>query len=74
MKANSKALRVYNDKYKGQMEDIIHGMFGNKQRKGRKHPAADAMNWHLSQNIVWGGTENQHPHCDQAKAGGVHLR
>jgi hypothetical protein len=57
MKANSKALQVYNEKYKGQMEDIIRGMFGNSQRKGRQDPAGDPNNWHLSQNIVWGGTE-----------------
>ena len=44
-------------------------MFGHKQRRGKQHPAADPMNWHLSQNIVWGGTEHQHAHCDQAKAG-----
>ena len=69
MKANSKALRVYNDRYKGQMEDIIRGMFAHKQRRGKQHPAADPKNWHLSQNIVWGGTEHQHAHCDQAKAG-----
>ena len=69
MKANSQALRTYNEKYKGQMEDIIRGMFGGKKRKGKKHPAGDPMNWHMSQNIVWGGTEHQHPHCDQAKAG-----
>jgi hypothetical protein len=69
MKANSKALQVYNEKYKGQMEDIIRGMFGNSQRKGRQDPAGDPNNWHLSQNIVWGGIEHQHPHCDQGKAG-----
>jgi hypothetical protein len=69
MKANSKALQVYNEKYKGQMEDIIRGMFGKSQRKGRQDPAGDPNNWHLSQNIVWGGTEHQHPHCDQGKAG-----
>jgi hypothetical protein len=62
MKANSLALKTYNDKYKGQMDDIVRGMFGNKQRKGRQHPAADPNNWHMSQNIVWGGTEHQHPH------------
>ena len=69
LKANSKALQVYNEKYKGQMEDIIRGMFGSKQRRGRQHPAADPNHWHLSQTIVWGGTEHQHPHCDLAKAG-----
>ena len=69
MKANSKALKVYNDKYVGQMEDIIKALFAKEALKSGRNPAADPNNWHMSQNIVWGGTEHQHPHCDQAKAG-----
>jgi hypothetical protein len=68
MAGKTKALAAYNDKYKGQMEDIIKGMFANERLSNGVDPA-NPDNWHLAQNIVWGGTGHQHPHCDQGKAG-----
>ncbi len=52
-----------------QMEDIIKALFAKETLKSGRNPAADPNNWHMSQNIVWGGTEHQHSHCDQTKAG-----
>jgi hypothetical protein len=68
MAAKSKALAAYNEKYAGQMEDIVRGMFANERMSNGCDPA-DPSNWHMAQNIVWGGTGHQHPHCDQGKAG-----
>ena len=68
MRQKSKALEAYNEKYIGQMRDIIKGMFANEKQKPGYEPA-NPDNWHMSQNIVWGGTGHQHPHCDQGKAG-----
>jgi hypothetical protein len=68
MAPKSKALAAYNEKYAGQMRDIITGMFANEV----KTPGCDPSNpnsWRLAQNVVWGGTGHQHPHCDQGKAG-----
>jgi hypothetical protein len=64
----SQALTHYNEKYIGQMRDIITGMFAEETPKLGYEPA-NPDNWHMSQNIVWGGTGHQHPHCDQGKAG-----
>ncbi len=50
------------------MRDIIKGMFAEEAAKLGYDPA-NPDNWHMSQNIVWGGTGHQHPHCDQGKAG-----
>jgi hypothetical protein len=68
MAGKTKALAAYNERYKGQMEDIIKGMFVNERLSNGVDPA-NPDNWHLAQNIVWGGAGHQHPHCDQGKAG-----
>ena len=72
MKFGTPAYNRYQDKYKGQAEDIIKGMFAKHVRKGKKHPAADPKNWIIQQNVVVGGVDHQHPHCDQGKAGSYH--
>jgi hypothetical protein len=64
----SKALAAYNDRYVGQMRDIITGMFANEPKTNGCDPA-NPHNWRLGQNVVWGGTGHQHPHCDQGKIG-----
>jgi hypothetical protein len=52
------------------MGDIIQKLFASKKTgKNRYNPAADPLNWNMTQNIVIGGDNHQHPHCDQAKAG-----
>jgi hypothetical protein len=68
MAPKSKALAAYNEKYVGQMRDIIKGMFANEPRTNGCEPA-NPDNWRLGQNVVWGGTGHQHPHCDQGKIG-----
>jgi len=66
--AKTKALDYYNEKYIGQMRDIIKGMFA-KENSSPGFDPANPDNWHMAQNVVWGGTGHQHPHCDQGKAG-----
>ena len=68
MATKSKALEAYNEKYIGQMRDIIKGMFAKEKPRPGFDPA-NPDNWHMAQNVVWGGTGHQHPHCDQGKAG-----
>jgi hypothetical protein len=68
MSQKTQAFTAYNEKYMGQMRDIIKGMFANERLSNGSDPA-NPDNWHMSQNIVWGGTSHQHPHCDQGKAG-----
>ncbi len=48
MKANSLALKMYNDKYNGQMEDIIRGMFGNKQQITKRKTASCSRSQELA--------------------------
>jgi hypothetical protein len=64
----SKALTMYNEKYMGQMRNIIAGMFAKEMKRNGCDPA-NPDNWSMAQNVVWGGTGHQHPHCDQEKAG-----
>ena len=63
--------KAYNKIYAGQMDDIITKVFANPntKKKNRYNAAADPHNWNMTQNIVLGGVNHQHPHCDQAKAG-----
>ncbi len=61
-------MRTTSDKYGGQMRDIIKGMFANEPKTNGCDPA-NPDNWRLTQNVVWGGTGHQHPHCDQGKIG-----
>jgi hypothetical protein len=62
--------KAYNAMYSGQMEDIIQKLFASKKTgKNRYNPAADPHNWNMTQNIVTGVVNHQHPHCDQGKAG-----
>jgi hypothetical protein len=72
LKPNSSGLKAYNDHYIGQMSDIIQGMFAEEGDINGHNPAADPENWHFVQNVVWGGTEHQHQHCDQGQAGSFH--
>ncbi len=68
MAPKSKALAAYNEKYVGQMRDIIKGMFAFEPKTNGCDPA-NPDNWRLAQNVVWGGIGHQHPHCDQVKIG-----
>jgi hypothetical protein len=68
MAPKSAALDAYNEKYIGQMHDIIKGMFANERPRPGYDPA-NPINWMMAQNVVWGGMSHQHPHCDQGKAG-----
>ncbi len=70
MKNGLSAHKAYNAKYSGQMEDIIKKLFASKKADRNKYnPATDPKNWNMTQNIVIGGVNHQHPHCDQGKAG-----
>jgi hypothetical protein len=70
MKNGLSGHKAYNAKYSGQMEDIIKKLFASKKADRNKYnPAADPQNWNMTQNIVIGGVNHQHPHCDQGKAG-----
>ena len=69
LKSKSKAHALYNKNYFGQMEDIIKGMFGGEEPTTGLSGAEDPANWNMTQTIVWGGMDHQHPHCDQGKAG-----
>lgn len=51
------------------MNDIIRGMFHNQGNFRSRTKPEDPKNWRGAQNIVWGGINHQHPHCDQGKAG-----
>ncbi len=63
-------IKPNNAKYSGQMEDIIKKQFASKKTdKNKYNPASDPQNWNMTQNIVIGGVNHQHPHCGQAKAG-----
>ena len=68
MKSKSKAHTLYNKNYGGQMEDIIKGMFAGEVSTTGSSGSADPANWNMTQTIVWGGIDHQHPHCDQGKA------
>ncbi len=72
LKPNSGALKGYNDHYIGQMSDIIQGMFADEIDANGRKAAADPDNWHFTQNVVWGGIDHQHQHCDQGQAGSFH--
>jgi hypothetical protein len=69
MKYGLAAYKAYQKQYKGQADDIITGMFPVKGKRNKVNPAADPRNWVCEQNIVVGGQDHQHPHCDQGKAG-----
>jgi hypothetical protein len=53
MTPKTKALDAYNERYIGQMRDILQGMFANEIQKPGCDPA-NPFNWHMSQNVVWG--------------------
>jgi hypothetical protein len=44
-------------------------MFQKHARKNGSNSAADPSNWFTAQNIVVGGQDHQHPHCDQGMQG-----
>ena len=69
MKYGTQSYNRYQEKYKGQAEDMIKGIFAKPLKKKKKNPAADPKNWIVEQNVVVGGVDHQHPHCDQGKAG-----
>jgi hypothetical protein len=66
-RAETSSFTQYQDLYIGQMNDVIQAMFPQGQQ-GKYNPG-DPTNWMLLQNIVFGGVEHQHPHCDQGKMG-----
>ena len=68
LKSKSKAHALYNKNFSGQMEDIIKGMFAGEESTTGSSGPADPANWNMTQSIVWGGMDHQHPHCDQGKA------
>ncbi len=51
---------------------IIKGIFAQDLKKHKKNPAVDPNNWIIEQNVVVGGVNHQHPHCDQGKASCYH--
>ncbi len=69
MKYGLAGYKAYQKQYKGQADDIITGMFPAKGKRNKPNPAADVSNWVAEHNIVVGGVDHQHPHCDQGKAG-----
>jgi hypothetical protein len=72
MKYGTSGYNRYQDKFKGQAEDMLKGIFAKPLKKNKKKPAADPKNWIIEQNVVVGGVDHQHPHCDQGKAGCYH--
>ena len=72
MKYGTQSYNRYQEKYKGQAEDMIKGIFAKPLKKNKQNPAADPKNWIVEQNVVVGGVDHQHPHCDQGKAGCYH--
>ena len=69
MKYGLAGYKAYQKQYKGQADDIITGMFPAKGKRNKPNPAADPRNWVAEHNVVVGGVDHQHPHCDQGKAG-----
>ena len=69
MKYGTASYKAYQKTYKGQGDDIIKGMFQNHVLKNGRNAASDPIKWSWEQNIVMGGQDHQHPHCDQGKAG-----
>jgi hypothetical protein len=69
MTYGTKQYKAYQKLCKGQADDIIKGMFKNHKKKNGKNPAAEPTFWHTEHNIVVGGQDHQHPHCDQGKLG-----
>jgi hypothetical protein len=69
MTYGTKHYKAYQKLCKGQGDDIIKGMFQNHKKKNGTNPAAEPSFWHTEHNIVVGGQDHQHPHCDQGKVG-----
>jgi hypothetical protein len=69
MKYGLAGYKAYQKQCKGQADDIITGMFPAKGKRNKPNPAADPRNWVAEHNVVVGGVDHQHPHCDQGKAG-----
>jgi len=67
LRAKTSSFMQYQELYIGQMNDVIQGMFPPGEQS--KCNPGDPANWMLVQNIVFGGVEHQHPHCDQGKTG-----
>jgi hypothetical protein len=69
MTYNTKQYKAYQKLCKGQADDIIRGIFHNHTKKNGTNTAAEPTFWHTEHNIVVGGQDHQHPHCDQGKIG-----
>ena len=69
MTYGTRQYKAYQKLCKGQGEDIIRGMFRNHTKRNGTNPAAEPTFWHTEHNIVVGGQNHQHPHCDQGKVG-----
>jgi hypothetical protein len=69
MTYGTRQYKAYQKLCKGQGEDIIRGMFRNHTKRNGTNPAAEPAFWHTEHNIVVGGQNHQHPHCDQGKVG-----
>jgi hypothetical protein len=53
----------YKKKYRGQLDNIVKGMFPQNQEAG------DPKNWRIDFNSIMGGQGYQHPHSDHVRAG-----
>ncbi len=69
MTYGTKQYKAYQKLCKGQGEDIVKGMFQKHNKKNGTNPKADPRNWFIAHNVVVGGQDHQHPHCDQGKVG-----
>jgi hypothetical protein len=61
--------KTYQKEYQGQADDIIKGVFQNSTKKTTRYRPANPRNRQTEQNVVVGGVDHQHPHCDQGKVG-----
>jgi hypothetical protein len=69
MTYGTKQYKAYQKLCKGQGEDIVKGLFQNHTKKNGTNPTADPRNWTIAHNVVVGGQDHQHPHCDLGKVG-----
>ena len=56
-------LRKLQKKYRGQLDNIIKGLFPHNPEAG------DPKNWNMDFNSIMGGQGYQHPHSDHARSG-----
>jgi hypothetical protein len=69
MTFGTKQYKAFQKLCKGQGEDIVKGMFQNHTKRNDTNATADPRNWLIAHNVVVGGQDHQHPHCDLGKVG-----